>query len=248
MNKWIYFFITIVFLFKTTLIKSEVRFATQEFAPFHYKINGVVSGPVADIIRVICKDMKIKYSLTSLPWPRAQKYVKEGSMHGMFIVGWNEERTKWLYFSPPVFNTEYGFFVKDDSKYKFNNPSWIENLTIGVYGPSNTSKSLRKISDKFKNVKIDMTPHDEAPFKKLSLGRVHAVFSNRDVGYALAKKNGLMNIKYVGREKKLKYYIVFSKKYNDKKFIDKFNRTYLKLCKKGVISKIIRNYSLEPAM
>ncbi len=249
MKKWIYLIlITIIFFFKSSLIGAELRFATQEFAPFHYKINGVVSGPVADIIRVICRDMKIKYSLTSLPWPRAQKYVKEGTMHGMFVVGWNEQRSKWLYFSPPVFNTEYGFFVQDDCKFKFKNPSWVENHRIGVYGPSNTSKSLRKISEKFKNVKIEMTPHDEAPFKKLSFGRVDAVYSNRDVGYVLAKKNGLKNIKYIGRNKKLKYYIAFSKKFNDKRIIDKFNATYLKLYKKGVITKIIKKFSLEPAL
>jgi hypothetical protein len=30
---------------------SELIFNTQDFAPFNYEVNGVVSGPAADVIR-----------------------------------------------------------------------------------------------------------------------------------------------------------------------------------------------------
>jgi hypothetical protein len=31
--------------------RAELKFNTQDFAPFNYETNGVVSGPAADIIR-----------------------------------------------------------------------------------------------------------------------------------------------------------------------------------------------------
>ena len=94
---------------------AELKFNTQDFAPFNYEINGVVSGPAADIIRKICGEMKIDCSLHLLPWRRAQDEVVNGTAHGLFAIGWNEERAKTLFFSPPLLNTEYGFFVREDN-------------------------------------------------------------------------------------------------------------------------------------
>jgi ABC-type amino acid transport substrate-binding protein len=75
---------------------AELKLNTQDFAPFNYEVNGVVSGPAADIIRKICGEMKIDCSLHLLPWRRAQDEVANGTAHG-----WNEERAKTLYFSRP---------------------------------------------------------------------------------------------------------------------------------------------------
>jgi hypothetical protein len=38
---------------------AELKFNTQDFAPFNYEVGGGVSGPAADIIRKICSEMKI---------------------------------------------------------------------------------------------------------------------------------------------------------------------------------------------
>jgi polar amino acid transport system substrate-binding protein len=91
---------------------AELIFNTQDFAPFNYAVNGVVSGPAADVIRRVCADMKTTCTLRLLPWRRAQQEVQEGKAHGMFVIGWNAERAKWLHFSPPLLDTEYGFFVR----------------------------------------------------------------------------------------------------------------------------------------
>lgn len=231
--------------FVTPIAGTELKFATQEFAPFVYQIEGVVSGPVVDIIVEACKEMKINCSFESLPWPRAQFYVRKGKMHGLFVLAWNEERSEWLSFSPPITNTEYGFFVRSDNSLKYRQPSNIKGYTIGVYGPSNTSKSLRKIKDEMKDIKIDMTPYDEFAFKKLSAARVDAVYSNRDAGYALIKKLGLKNIRYAGTHKKLKYYIALSKDFTNTKIATEFNSTLVDLQSRGVTQKILDKYFLK---
>src|SRR5262249_55864772 len=94
---------------------SELIFDTQEFAPFAYSANGGASGPVADIVRRVCGEMKIECPQHVLPWRRAQLEVQEGKALGMYPLGWNAERAKWLYFSPPLLITEYGFFVRNDN-------------------------------------------------------------------------------------------------------------------------------------
>lgn len=163
----------------------------------------------------------------------------------MFIIGWTEERSRWLHFSPPILNTEYGVFVRTDNPLEFKNPVDIKGYTIGVYGPSSTSVSLDSIRNEIGDLKIDLRPDDESGFVKLSQGRVDAVYSNKDVGYALIKKLGLTNIRYAGRSKKIKYYIGFSQQYTDRDLVERFNTTYRDLHKNGTIPEILKKYALE---
>ena len=243
--------ILMICMLTATLTFAEVKvlkFNTQDFAPFSYKIDGNISGPAVDVIKKVCGEMNVWCSFQMLPWTRAQKEVKAGNAHALFVIGWNKTRAEWLHFSPPLLNTEYGFFVKEDNPLEYRKASDIIGYTVGVYGPSNTSKSLDKIKNKIQNITIDLRPDDESGFKKLAKGRVNAVFSNRDVGYALIKKIGLKNIRYAGSHKTLQYYIGFSKKYTDKNTVNTFNETFLKLYKQGIIQSIMEKYQMEPAI
>lgn len=230
---------------------QELKFTTQDFPPFSYNINGVVSGPAVDIIRRVCAEMNTRCSFRLLPWTRAQEQVKSGKANGMFVIGWNERRAKWVHFTPPIMNTEYGIFVHVDNSLKFGKPSDIAGYKVGVYGPSNTSNSLKKIQtnmakDGLKAITVDMRPDDESGFKKLALGRLDAVFSNRDVGLALIAKLGLVDkVRYSGSQRKLKYYIGFSMAHNDKKVLETFDAAFKKLHESGEVKKILDKHSME---
>jgi polar amino acid transport system substrate-binding protein len=231
----------------TAAAAAELILNTQDFAPFNYEVNGVVSGPAADVIRRVCGDMKVTCTMRLLPWRRAQQEVQEGKAHGMFVIGWNAERAKWLHFSPPLLNTEYGFFVREDNPLRFQHNADVKGYTVGVFGPSNTATALDAIKAEIKDLTIDMTPDDEAAFKKLALGRVQAVFSNRDVGHDLLRKLAISNVRYAGRQQGLKYYIGFAQKFTDKALVDDFNATFRALHKQGVVREILARYRMEPA-
>jgi polar amino acid transport system substrate-binding protein len=220
---------------------------TQDFAPFSYLADGAVAGPAADVIRRVCADAKIECTLKLLPWRRAQQEVEEGKAHGMFVIGWNAERSKWLYFSPPLLTTEYGFFVRSDSPLAFRQNADVKGYTVGVYGPSNTATALEKVRAEVGDLMIDMTPDDEAAFKKLSLGRVDAVFSNKDVGRDLVRRFNLANIRYAGRQQSLKYYIGFSQKFTDARLVEQFNATFRNLYRQGAIQAILGKHGMDAA-
>jgi polar amino acid transport system substrate-binding protein len=226
---------------------AELIFNTQDFAPFSYEANGAVSGPAADVIRRVCAEMKAPCAMRLLPWRRAQQEVEDGKAHAMFVIGWNAERAKWLHFSPPLLNTEYGFFVRDDNPLKYTQVSDVKGYVVGVYGPSNTATTLEKLKAQLGDLTIDMTPDDESAFRKLSLGRVKAVFSNRDVGYDLLRKLGIANVRYAGRQQSLKYYIGFSQKFTDRALVDQFNAAFRGLHKQGVIQEILGRYRMDAA-
>ena len=71
---------------------QELKFNTQDFAPFNYEIDGVVSGPAGDIIRRVCAEMKIKCTFDLFPWTCAQAKVRKGQANAMFVISWNEKR------------------------------------------------------------------------------------------------------------------------------------------------------------
>jgi polar amino acid transport system substrate-binding protein len=231
----------------TAIASQELIFNTQDFAPFSYEIDGVVSGPGVDIIKAVCaKTGTIKPVFRLYPWIRAQKEVKDGSAHALFLIGKNKEREETLYFSHPLITTEYAFFVLSDNKKTIRKIEDLKGLSAGVYGPSNTATTLEEIRAG-SGLIIDVTPDDESAFKKLSNGRVDVVFSNADVGYALIKKLNLKNVVYGFSYKQLKYYIGFSKVYVDKKTVDSFNAAYAALYKDMTIQKILDSYQMKAA-
>ncbi len=230
----------------STATSAELKFTTQDLVPFNYEADGKVAGPFADIIRIVCADMNVKCTFRLLSWGRAQALVKNGEADGMFVCGKNKARESWVTFSPPILNTEYGFFVQTESKLAYKQPSDIIGLKIAAYGPSNVSTSLEKLLSKDVKFTIDMRPDDTAGFKKLAIGRVDAVYSNRDVGLLMAKNLKITNIRYAGAQKSLNYYVGFSKLHTDKKLIDAFAASYKKLLKKGMVTEILKGYSMVP--
>lgn len=227
---------------------QELKFTTQDFAPFSYTTDGQVAGPAVEIIQSVCAKMQTQCSFRLLPWLRAKKWVRFGHAHGMFVIGHNKKREEWLYFSHPLMMTEYGFFVRKDNPMQYVHSGSIDGYKVGVYGPSNTSNSLQMLQAEKNNFTIEIRPHDEPGFRKLSVGRVQAVYSNKDVGWHLIRKLGLKNIRYAGIHRKLPYYIGFGKEHIEKATVDRFNHCFAQLHQTGTIEKILVRYQMTPAL
>lgn len=246
-----YYLIAFLIICPTTLFsqsKKTIIFNTQDIPPYAYMENNRVSGPTVEIIKEVCKQTKIiapQFNL--LPWKRSQAEVKHKLAHALFVIGRNIERDKWLYYTLPIYEVEYGFFVTTDNKLKYKRLQDLKGYTVGVFGPSNTSFTLKQLHKKYSQFNIDMSYDDIEVFKNLSVKRLDAAFSNKDVGYAYINKFKLANIKYAGFHKKLKYYIGFNKESCDKKTVELFNKKYKLLYKKRVIHKILKKYKLKPA-
>ncbi|WP_019612886.1 substrate-binding periplasmic protein [Psychromonas ossibalaenae] len=223
---------------------KELSFATQEFSPFSYEVGGVAHGPAVEIVKSACELADIKCRVTVLPWPRAQKYVSQGVINGFFPIGWSKEREARLYFSEPVMHTEYGFFARDNRNFNVADKLELSGLVIAVYGPSNTSRTLMELTKNVNGVKLDITPHDEFPFKKLSAGRVDAVYSNRLVGNALIAKLGLTNINYYRKHSDINYYIGLSKVNTTPDLAEDYMDTISHMLTEGIIENILSSYSV----
>ena len=234
---------------------TELIFNTQEFAPFNYSLDGKTAGPVLEIINRVCSKLKISCKSKVMPWRRAIKEVREGEADGLFVVGKNKTRESWLYFSLPIITTEYGFFVLKSNHKVYKSKTDIQGYKVGVFGPSNTHNSLLKISEQLEDenkVPLDIrTLYDDSlVFKQLNSQTrgLQAVYSNKDVGNGLIKKLNLKNLRYMGKQKELNYYISFSKKTVSKEMVDKFNGILLTMHLNNELKNILEKYSLQKAI
>ncbi len=228
--------------------KMQITFATQDFFPFSYVQDNRIEGPGAEIIRTVCARINTDCKITIQPWLRSIRMTRRGKAHGIFMVGKNSEREKWMTFSPAIMVTEYGFFECLEAPIEYKEPKNLIGKTIGVYGPSNTSRQLENLIKEFSSkVSIDLTPDDITQFRKLSRCRVDTVYSNREVGFATIKSINASNIVYTGTDKKILYYIGFSREHTPEEFIHNFNNEIELMKKSGELSLILSKYNMQAA-
>lgn len=243
-----------ILLFMVNANAASLIFNTQDLPPFNFQVKGMIRGPVAEIIRKVCYDLSISCKLNLLPWRRAVKEVKAGKAHGLFVIGKTQKRLKWLYFSPPIISSEYGFFVNKQNSLNYKSKKDIINYKIVVYGPSNLSYSLDSIKKdmvdhKLPSIEIIMFPDDINIFKMLNESSLPTIgaYSNKDVGKTIMQELNLNNIRYAGKDKNIEYYIGFNKKNTPKQTVDKFNHKLIEFYRHGTITKILNKYRITPA-
>lgn len=235
------------------LAADRLRFVTLEFAPFIYGENQQVAGPGRDVIAAACERAEIDCSFDIYPWRRAQELMKSGEADGMMVIGRNPEREEWLDFSPPMFRTEYGFFVRAEDTLTYEDPAQVAGYRVGVFAPSNTETQLKGLRDKLVEadlppILIDGHPDDSAGMRKLSAGRLDAVYSNRDRGYGILADEALEGeVRYAGGDKAILYYAGINKDFDDPAVVERFFEAWRGLYADGEAQLIITSYGLEPA-
>ena len=243
--------IVVLFIFVTSIqgYTADLVFGTQNFPPFSYEKNGIVAGPGVQLIQAVCKEAELECTFKLGLWEGVQTRAKHdrAEINSLFFLGKNANREKWLYFSPPIVQTEYGFFVKQDDmiSYSKKDINKLAGYNIGVYGPSNTEKNLKNIKDAGGAFAITIFKDSETTLRVLSFSnRLNMVFSNRDVGKTIIKQQNFANLKYAGSHEKTLYYIAFSKAKVNKKIKDKFIKSYKTLKSNGTINNILSNYKM----
>ena len=246
-------FIVAVLSWADVRAEDQIRFVTLEFAPFIYGENEQVAGPGRDVIEAACDRAAIACSYDIYPWRRAQALMKSGDADGMMVIGRNPEREEWLQFSPPMFRTEYGFFVQQDNAMEFDDVAQIAGFRVGVFAPSNTATQLEGIRTEMISLGLDPIvieghPDDAAGMRKLAAGRLDAVYSNRDRAWDIVQKEQLDGkVRYAGQHQELFYFAGIHKSYRRQEVIDRFFDAWRALFASGEAQAMIEKYGLEPA-
>ncbi|GLT19821.1 hypothetical protein GCM10007938_36040 [Vibrio zhanjiangensis] len=228
-------------------------FSTFNFPPFSQQDqSGEVSGPFVGIIKDICKEMNEPCTFEMVPNRRLKMKVANGEVTGGFPYGWNAERAKTLYFSVPFMLTEYGVFVSNKNQTQISGLSDMQGFHVGVFGPSNTSKSLDKLQAKMEQdglkpitIKLQTDPKGQL-VKMVNHGRIDAIYNNKAVTMYRAKELN-EDIRYAWKDKELLYFVAFPKEKTDINLVKRFNQAALKLfSQSGYLDGLLTPWSILP--
>jgi polar amino acid transport system substrate-binding protein len=236
------------------LLLADLVLYTQNFDPFHYAnpVTGELDGPAVQLIKKTCADARLRcvLRLGDKSWEETQKQVRDGSGDGLFLIGWDASRAEYLQRTEEILSTEYGFFVRADDPLNFTGPKALDGYTVGVYGPSNTSKTLDKITVGLRSEGIrldkDLQKDSDPVFRALSTSKgKYAVFSNKDVGNSIIRRLGLENIRYAGQQQCVSYYVGITNRLNNTDFLDRFNTAFSQIALSGLKRTILAPYGVS---
>ncbi|WP_020405051.1 substrate-binding periplasmic protein [Hahella ganghwensis] len=246
MKKHIIFSVLVIVPFLPFSNAAELKFNTQEFPPFSMIEHDQPSGVGVELVQEICLNAGIACKINIMDWSKAQQEAREKRVDGLFVIGWNLERGKWLRYTLPIIYTEYGFFVKSGNNRVYSTVSNFSNHLVGVFGPSNTSKSLGIVQGAIPSMRISLKQDDIESFSDLINGKVDAVYSNRDVGWMIAKNlRATPKVRYAWSHKGLNYYVGFVKGKADRSLVKRFNFSLKKLYSSGEAQIILQRYNVS---
>ncbi|RDE22539.1 hypothetical protein DV711_08065 [Motiliproteus coralliicola] len=225
--------------------ETLVRFVTQHFPPFSYIEQGQVAGPARALIDRACEATQVTCVHQLLPWQRAQKMVQLGRQDAMYVIGANPERDRWVLYSRALLSTEYGFFVRGDDPLHSVTAESLEGYYVAALAASNTLKSLQRLRDQGMKFEIIEVNDSQTGFRLLSVGRVNAVYSNRDVGHSLIRAAGYDQMHYAVADRRLDYFIGFNPELVEADWLAKFNQQLKLMAESGETERTLKRYGLK---
>lgn len=232
---------------------NSLHFVTEPFPPFSYEEGGKAAGPMAEVIQAVCAEAKVSCTSEVMPWRRAIAEAEEGRVDGIFSILHGPDREKKFFLSDPIISSAYSFFALKRSAWTYNSVNDLSGLTIGVYGPSSTSRALDELiaaTKDAKNIKVELELENFDAYKKLMVGMYGpkaVVVANRDVGLALLKGKNLAGIIPVGDVKQIAYCFGLSRQKSTAGQMEILNKALRKLAASGNIKVILARHGLQAA-
>ena len=213
-----------------------------DFAPFQWEEAGKVTGIDADIIREVCRRLKIEVEFQVMSWKKALKSAENGDVSGLAASLYNEKRAEYLYYTKESVHIQKNIImIRKGNNIKIKGFDDLKNIKIGVvrdfsYGPE--FDSIRGLD------KVVCTDQKQL-VQLLAAGRVDAAMGSQMPLMFNARQLGVqdaLEVAYVVTE--YPAYSVFSKASGEKGELlaRKFDTILREIKKEGLVQKIMDNY------
>lgn len=253
MNKLGYFVavVVVIIVFTSTVQADPIRVVTEEFKPFQneHLLTGKVVGPMSEVIDAVCKEAKTECEQIIIPWESAINGAEEGVYDCIFSIVDSPARREKFLMSDPIVKTGYSFFTLTKTRWNYSRPNSLNKLTVGVYGPSGSSRALAEVAAQATDVKIYIQATNIDTLHLLSdpSTKVTAVMMNYDVGVALINDFSLGHIRFAGDMRPVVYGFGCSRKSSRIHYFEGLSQALKRLQKNGKIKEILNRGHLLPA-
>jgi polar amino acid transport system substrate-binding protein len=178
----------LVFLLSGTAHAETLTLLTEEYPPYNFSKNGVISGASVEQAELMMKAVGTPYSLEILPWARALSLTENQPWTCLFTTGHDDERDKRFKWVEPLLVDRMVMVRKTGSGVNPANVEEAKRFTVGTQRGDFSASYLQKHDFP----KIDLAADMETTAKKLLSDRIDLMMTSektfqmmRDQGAAL---------------------------------------------------------------
>jgi PAS domain S-box-containing protein len=155
-----------------------------------FNVEGIAIGYSIDLLNILAKSLDLQVEYVTKPWTQLLKDFKNGKLDLMHTIYKNSKREEVFKFSFPYLVGENAFVVRKTNKDTITF-SDLKNKKIGV------SKGWleENLANKYKDIKKLYFKNLEEKLNALSLGKIDAIISDKNIARYYIKKYGFRNIK-----------------------------------------------------
>lgn len=224
----------------------RVRFVTEPFPPYTYAEAGRAAGPMAEVLRAVCRELRWDCPMEVLPWRRALAMAQRGEADGLFTVSDSPERRAEFHVSVPVTDARYTFFARAGDDFQYRDRQQLQGRTLAAYGPSGTALALQALAEGLA-VDLQIEPDNRVLLRKLAAGRYGdkgLALVNESVALHLMKEEGLQGLQSAGSVKSFAYAFGLSRKSVSAARFKAFNQALYELCRSGRSAELIKPFAV----
>ncbi len=225
------------------------QFATEPFAPYTYEQGGQAAGPMVEVLGEVCRRMQIRCAVDVLPWRRALSAAERGQIDGVFTVVDVPERRAAFHVSAPVMEARYTFFAPTTSGFSFQRPEDLRGRTIGVYGPSASSRTLQALAEGT-DAEISVEVDNPTVLRKLQAGRYGPqglAFVNEMVAETLIAEQAIGGLHAAGVATRFNYSFGLSRHRVSAAEASRFDAILGQLCRSGWLQEVLSRHRMQAA-
>jgi len=228
-----------------------LHFVTEPFPPYTYAVKDKAAGPMVEVLRAVCEQLKRSCKIEVLPWRRALSLAQRGAVDGIFTILDTPERRAVFHISLPVIDARYSLFAQAGADFRFDGDRQaLKGRTIGVYGPSGSSYALDQLVEGVADVSKVLEYDNISVLRKLAAGRYGPqglVLINEAVGLDLIRSEKLSGLQAAGTVKQFSYAFGLSRARLTTADARQFDAALAALCSSGRTAALLKPYAVPAA-
>ncbi len=165
---------------------AEIQAYTEDWPPYNYQRDGVVTGIVTDILREACQLEKIQCPIQMVPWTRAYKTVQDNPNTLIFGIAKTPTREPQLLWVGPVLPRTTWIYVRPEHADKIHQITDLNQFKIGaIRGEASVDELMR--AGVSKNAIVLFNSNSDV-MRTYKLGKVDALV-NTEIAMAVNQQN-----------------------------------------------------------
>lgn len=223
-------------------IPEVITFCEDPWPPYTYgNVGHEPQGGIAvKLVKLIFSNLNYHADLKLYPWKRCLAQMKTGERDALMLLGYSNEREKYLTYSTPVVKVQDLIWFHKDKVIDWETFEDIKHLTFGRTAGFQYGEEFEQ-AIKRSSIRVDQANTDLLNFKKLTTGRIDAFIANESTAAEIFRTHPELRASLASAPKPLKegpLYLGFSKQSPALAILPEVNQVIHKLKDNGDIERL----------